>query len=97
MDERGHGATLTVDQLEELDLLEVEPIRELMEQLLQLGAPDFLAGEEYEGVVLEASWPDKKIAIVPTGWTDSVPTDWTVTPVDEADADEMLLALKGNE
>jgi len=66
------------DMVEELDLLEDQDIEKIVRRLLSMGAPDFVAGFELDGVALEAGWEGHKIAIVPNDWDDEVPAGWRV-------------------
>ncbi|MEZ5264708.1 MAG: hypothetical protein R2755_23655 [Acidimicrobiales bacterium] len=51
---------------DELELLEDDAVRTLVEAVLSLGAPDFVAGHETsDGIPLEAAWPQQRIAVLP--------------------------------
>ncbi len=86
---------LTLDDAmtDELDLLADEDVRIMVERMLRRGAPDFVAGEEVDGIPLEAAWPSARVAIVPDDFDHDLPSSWRVVEVGKVtdeDVAEML-------
>ncbi len=86
---------LTPTELDELDLIVGDDIRDLVAGALRSGAPMPVIGEEHDGVPIEASWPDHRVAVVvpgtpgPEGWDARPAEDWTIV--------ELLVALEVQE
>ena len=79
---------------EELELVGDKQVRLLAESALVQGAPMFTAGHEFNGVPIEAAWPERRVGVA----VDEEPGDfgdWDVRPVSRWPIDELLEALKG--
>ncbi len=79
---------------EELELVGDRQVRLLAESALVQGAPMFAAGHEFNGVPIEAAWPERRVGVT----VDEEPGDygdWDVRPVSRWPIDELLEALKG--
>ena len=90
---------------EELDLLD-ESARRLVEAALKRGAPPFVSGYEIEAEngsswILEAAWPEAKVAALAT---DSEPTDerlmtllrddgWDARPINDWEAAGLVATI----
>ena len=83
---------LTDDMRDELDFVEDEAVRELVEAVLRAGAPPFVAGYEVDYEPVEAGWPDARVAVVPDGDERQFP-DWEVRPVGDWTVAELLGSL----
>jgi hypothetical protein len=85
---------LTAEQTDELDLVIVDAVRDLIRQALFAGAPEFIAGLEHEGESLEASWPDRRVAVTRED-QDLAFADWDARPASQWTVAELLAALDG--
>jgi hypothetical protein len=85
-------ASLSEEQLEELDLID-DDARRLLESVLGPGGPRFVAGfETPDGQMVEAAFPDRKVGIVLPG--DEVPPGWDARTVGEWTTDTLRDALR---
>lgn len=85
---------LSPDVLAELELVEDDATRTLVEATLRAGAPLFIAGvETADGAVVEAGWPDRKVGVSRSG--EDVPTEegWEIRAVDEWTVESLMTAL----
>ncbi len=104
---RALGAELTPAQRDELDLLEDEGAKAMVEEALQRGADDFIAGYEPEGElgagwILEAAWPEEKVAVLAmtagppdaalNAWLEA--NGWVARPAEVWTIDELVAALR---
>jgi hypothetical protein len=80
-------------QQDELDLIDDDEIRELTEQVLRRGAPDFIAGYEINGVPIEAVWPTQRVGIGLDG--DGTFDGYDIRPVSGWTIDDLLTSLNG--
>ena len=87
---------LSEDQIDQLELLEFVSVRELVESVLEAGAPDFVAGFESEGgAVIEAAWPERRVGI--TAGDVSIGeglATWDIRDVSDWTKDGLLTALE---
>jgi hypothetical protein len=83
---------LTQAEVDDLHLVVGDDVRDLVGGAVRAGAPMPLIGEEHDGVPIEASWPEPRVAVVapgapgPEGWDARPPEDWTI--------DALLVALE---
>jgi hypothetical protein len=84
-------AALTHEQREELDLVDDEDVRRLVESVLRAGGLSFVAGyETRDALMVEAAFPDRKVGIilpgdeVPPGWDARNSADWTTETLRDA-------------
>jgi hypothetical protein len=83
------------DMVEELDLLEDEAVKVLVEKALALGAPEFVAGEELAGIPVEAAWSDAKVGVLGADGEDPGTAGWDLRPADGWTPESLLAAVKG--
>ena len=82
------------DRMEE-ELKFVDPnVAELVRTALAAGAPDFVAGAEIEGLLIEAAWEDARVGIALPGQQVEV-DGWAIHPPEIWAADELIGHLKG--
>ena len=81
--------------VKELDLLEDEAVKVLVEAALALGAPDFVAGEELGGIPVEAAWSDSKVGVLGADGEDPGTSGWDLRPVDGWTPESLFAAVKG--
>ena len=85
---------ISSDMVEELDLLEDEAVRDLVEAALALGAPDFVAGEELCGIPVEAAWSAAKVGVLGTDGEDPGTAGWDLRPADGWTPESLIAAVK---
>lgn len=85
---------LSSDQNDELDLILVDAISGLVRDALFAGAPDFVAGAEYDGESLEASWPTERVGIARDD-QDMTLDSWDIRRLSQWTASDLVAVLKG--
>jgi len=91
------SVALTEEQREELELVEPDSVRELLEDVLKLGAPWCAIGyESDDGTPLEVAWPEHQIAIVADGISSEGLEDWIIYLPASSDAAEINGRLRGD-
>lgn len=88
----GHEPSATM--IEELELVEDNATRALVEEVLRAGASEFIAGLELDdGQLVEAGWPAQRVGVARSG--QPVPSDpgWSIRTVSEWDSKALLEAL----
>ncbi|MGB4102588.1 MAG: hypothetical protein WBK25_00710, partial [Candidatus Microthrix parvicella] len=83
------------EMVEELDLLEDDGVKDLVEAALALGAPDFVAGEELGGIPVEAAWSAAKMGVLGADGEDPGTAGWDLRPADGWTPESLLAALEG--
>ena len=83
------------EMIEELDLLEDEAVKDLVEAALALGAPDFVVGEELGGIPVEAAWSYAKVGVLGSDGEDPETAGWDLRPADGWTPESLLVALEG--
>lgn len=88
----GHEPSATM--IEELELVEDDATRALVEEVLRAGAGEFIAGLELEdGQLVEAGWPGQRVGVARSGQlVPSVP-GWNIRLVSEWDPKTLLEAV----
>ena len=86
-------AVLSDRMEEELEFVDPD-VAELVRTALAAGAPDFVAGAEIEGLLIEAAWEDARVGIALPGQQVEV-DGWTIHPPEIWAADELIGHLKG--
>jgi hypothetical protein len=88
----GPPAALTVEQVEELELVD-DDVRRLVESVLRPDGPRFVAGvETSDGHIVEAAFPDHNVGVLRAG--DEVPPGWDARTVDEWTTETLREALR---
>ena len=83
------------DMVDELDLLEDDGVKGLVEAALVLGAPDFVAGEELGGIPVEAAWSDAKVGVLASDGEDPGTVGWDLRQADGWTPESLKAALEG--
>jgi hypothetical protein len=87
------GSELDEEIVEELDFLDDDATRALVEKTLLLGVRSFVAGYEFDdGTQVDAGWPDQRIGVMASGkplpaiegWDIRSAGTWTVTALADA-------------
>jgi hypothetical protein len=81
--------------LEELELIDDDVTRALVDDALRAGAEDFVAGFELEdGQLVEAAWPELRVGILGADAPASSVPGWDIRPVTQWNGTTLLAALK---
>ncbi len=88
------GTELAEAMVDELELVEDDAVRRLVEAVLRAGGPSFEAGHELaSGDLVEAGWPDHHVGVVSDGATIPAPADWAIKTTSAWSTDTLLEAL----
>jgi hypothetical protein len=89
------GGDLSPEMEEEIDLVDDDPTRVLVEAALRAGAPEFVAGLELaSGEQVEAGWPDQQVGVAGSGHPVPSLHGWDIRAVLDWDVDSLLDALR---
>ena len=86
-------ASISEDMKEELDLLTNDEVKAAVSEALLAGAADFIAGDELDGVPLEAAWTEAKVAVLLPDSLGFSTGGWDARPVGEWPIDELIATL----
>ncbi len=84
---------LTDEMVEELELMVDDDARVLVRAVLERGAPAFVAGDEVDGVPLEAAWVSQRVAVLLADdeWSGD---GWDARPVNQWTAEELAAVIQ---